>query len=372
MDGNRLLMAEQSKPILLVVDDDTAINETLAEHWKTSQIPFSPLFVETAEEALKVMSQKPVGVLLTDLHLPDATGLFIMSEVNRRYPLVKIIMMTAKPTEETKAKALALGAVDFLAKPFKLDQLDQLMRGMPARESTGFTGVMKSICLADLVQLKCSSFAQVKIVLKGGNQEGVLFWNKGVMTFAKCGDVKGPDAFYKMFNWTRGTFEEFPYTETIAPNLPPNWEGLLLEAAQKKDENTIPTDTDFSDIEIEPSSQTPDLKEHEQPPAEDCLFKLADLGYVSGSLMCTRSGSLRSSNIADKPNQAAALSAFLTQQGQCLAQLIDEKSVQKVFVRTASKQTVVYPRGQVLVGVVMPSDLDVWPVDDAMKAAIKK
>ncbi len=361
--------------VLLVIDDDPAILESLALHWKHEEITYDIIYSETVEDALRILATQPVDVVLTDQQLPDATGLFLMTEINRRHPLIQVILMTARPTEETRLKALALGAVEFIAKPFDLKVLDTLLRNIRSIKNTGFSGIIYQLSLADLVQLKCSTLARVKIILKNGTNEGVLYFDKGIFIHAKIGNVEGEEAFYQMFSWQRGHFEEHPYLDPPAKNINRNWEGLLLEAAQKKDEFSVSSDQDFDSLAL-PHQEHPTPVESEQdetkhPPHENAVINLSSFSQIKGALIASRSGSLMTATLAENPNQASALASFLVQQGQCLARILGEDNTREVYVETESEKRFIFPRGQNLVAIHLPLEASGWADRDAFKQAIK-
>ena len=361
---------------MLVIDDDPAILEALDLHWKHKEIPFKIIFCETVEDALRILATEPVDVVLTDQQLPDATGLFLITEINRRHPLIKVILMTARPSEETRLKALALGAVEFLSKPFELETLDRLLIDIKSIKHTGFSGIINQLSLADLVQLKCSTLARVKIVVKSGKLEGILYFEKGSLLHALMGEFEGDEAFYKIFSWRRGLFEEHPYVDHPQKNISRGWEGLLLEAAQKKDEVTVESDQDFDSLEDAPvelpevTNDPKSLDETKMPPDPNAVVNLGRFNELKGALICSRSGSLLSSNLDEHPNQAAALASFLMQQGQCLARILSQETVREVFVETDTEKRLIFLRGHNLVAVHAPSQNALFPGINEFKKAI--
>nr|WP_306469823.1 response regulator [Oscillatoria laete-virens] len=359
----------------MVIDDDRAILESLELHWQHKEIPYRTIFSETVEDALRILATEPVDVVLTDQQLPDATGLFLMTEINRRHPLIKVILMTARPSEETRLKALALGAVEFIAKPFELDTLDQLLMNIRSIKHTGFSGIIYQLSLADLVQLKCSTLARVKIILKNGAHEGILYFDKGAFIHAQIGAIEGDEAFYRMFSWNRGHFEEHPYLENPKKNITRNWEGLLLEAAQKKDEFSVDSDQDFDSLTIpgaSPATEPPagETDETSQPPHENAIINLASVAGIKGAVLASRSGTLISASLTEHPNQAAALASFLMQQGQCLGRILGEDITREVYVESDSEKRFIFPRAQTLVAVHSPLESSMWMSRDSFKQAI--
>ena len=113
------------KPIL-IVEDETVMRESLRD-WLTD----SGYQVETAEEgeeALKTIAVQDFGLLILDLRLPGKDGLEILREARAKSPQLKGVIITAYPSVETAVEAMKEGAIDYLPKPFELNQLEKLIQ----------------------------------------------------------------------------------------------------------------------------------------------------------------------------------------------------------------------------------------------------
>lgn len=76
-----------------------------------------------AEELLACGTQATLACILTDLHMPDMTGLELQAEMTRRGWRNPLIVMTAYPTNTARSQALGAGAIAFLTKPLNPDAL---------------------------------------------------------------------------------------------------------------------------------------------------------------------------------------------------------------------------------------------------------
>lgn len=86
--------------------------------------------VETFTESQQLidrLAQQRFDVLVTDLKLPKPDGLDVMRFVRELYPSTKVIIITGFATVDTAREALKMGAVDFIAKPFKISELRDLV-----------------------------------------------------------------------------------------------------------------------------------------------------------------------------------------------------------------------------------------------------
>ena len=115
---------EGMKPIL-VVEDEAIMRESLRD-WLTES-GYQVATVENGEEALKTIIERDFGLLILDLRLPGKDGLSVLKEARANRPELRGIIITAYPSLETAVEAMKEGAVDYLAKPVDLNQLEKLI-----------------------------------------------------------------------------------------------------------------------------------------------------------------------------------------------------------------------------------------------------
>lgn len=120
-------MIQKSKGPILIVEDEESMREALRD-WLTE----GGYKVETAkdgEDGLKIISAHDIALVLLDLRLPGKDGISVLKEAKTIRPQLKVIIITAYPSSQTKVAALKEGAVDYLPKPFDLNALDKLIQG---------------------------------------------------------------------------------------------------------------------------------------------------------------------------------------------------------------------------------------------------
>jgi len=83
--------------------------------------------VRSASEALELLRTRPVDLLLLDIFMPGQSGLELMEEIRRQALEVDVIFVTAARDTATIGRALKLGAVDYLIKPFEFERLKQAL-----------------------------------------------------------------------------------------------------------------------------------------------------------------------------------------------------------------------------------------------------
>ncbi|GAB7140220.1 response regulator transcription factor [Deferribacterales bacterium RsTz2092] len=120
------------KPVVLVVDDELKILALVKAYLESSG--FEVLGAASGKSALASIESNAIDILLLDLMLPDVMGEDICRKVRERSAL-PIIMMTAKADEESIINGLALGADDYITKPFSLKELVARVKAALRRSS---------------------------------------------------------------------------------------------------------------------------------------------------------------------------------------------------------------------------------------------
>lgn len=109
-----------NKPLILVVEDDTAVRNLITTTLETQDYRFHT--APTGAQALiEAVSQKP-DIMLLDLGLPDMDGVEIIKKV-RSWSNMPIIVISARSEDRDKIEALDAGADDYLTKPFSVEEL---------------------------------------------------------------------------------------------------------------------------------------------------------------------------------------------------------------------------------------------------------
>jgi two-component system KDP operon response regulator KdpE len=135
-------MSEADPATVLIVEDDASLNAALAATLKAAG--FRPVSARTAAEGLRWFAHYAPDLVLLDLGLPDRDGLSVIREIRDRKPQqggqTPIVVLSARDAEDMKVEALDLGADDYVAKPFGVEELLARLRaglrhGVQARGS---------------------------------------------------------------------------------------------------------------------------------------------------------------------------------------------------------------------------------------------
>jgi two-component system KDP operon response regulator KdpE len=116
---------------LLIVDDETAIRWALR---KTLQhMNFEIVEAETGEQAIALVRTVRFDAVLLDIGMPGMNGIEACRRIRQLMPLLGIVMLTVRNTEEDKIHALDAGADDYITKPFHLGELAARLRAAVRR-----------------------------------------------------------------------------------------------------------------------------------------------------------------------------------------------------------------------------------------------
>ena len=113
------------KPIL-IVDDEAVMRESLRD-WLTDT-GYQVEMASDGEEALKTIAERDFDVVILDLKLPGKDGIEVLREAREKRPRLKGVIITAYPSVPTAVEAMKEGAVDYLTKPFDLNELEKIIR----------------------------------------------------------------------------------------------------------------------------------------------------------------------------------------------------------------------------------------------------
>jgi len=123
MKGMQEMSTEEKR--ILVLDDEEMIRDLLQETFK--QKKFDVEIAATGEEALNQVENSDFDLLVTDLRLPDISGMEVLAKVKEKHPQMGVILITAYGSIKNAVKAMKQGAFDYITKPFDLDEIEMVV-----------------------------------------------------------------------------------------------------------------------------------------------------------------------------------------------------------------------------------------------------
>lgn len=109
------------KSRILVVDDEESIREFLEIMLKKEN--YEVTTVEDGLRAKETLGKKSFDMVISDMQMPNMTGIELLKHVKESYPDIVFMMITAFGTTESAVDAMKMGAYDYVTKPFKIDEV---------------------------------------------------------------------------------------------------------------------------------------------------------------------------------------------------------------------------------------------------------
>jgi DNA-binding NtrC family response regulator len=110
---------------ILIVDDELNMRLVLSAMLKKEGYEVST--AADGMEALQMLKSGPVAAIITDLKMPRVGGMELLAQVSRDYPEIPVIIITAHGTVATAVEALKKGALDYITKPFEIEELKNVV-----------------------------------------------------------------------------------------------------------------------------------------------------------------------------------------------------------------------------------------------------
>lgn len=106
---------------ILIVDDEVRILILIQSLLKANG--YETVTAKSGDEALSILGQGGIDLMITDLRMAPMDGLTLIKEVKKTYQKLPVILLTAYASVETAIDAMKCGAFDYLTKPFKVDEM---------------------------------------------------------------------------------------------------------------------------------------------------------------------------------------------------------------------------------------------------------
>jgi len=111
---------------ILVVDDEAAVRTGITQVLSRQGLPVTTAADGT--QALAQLARQPFGIVLLDIKLPDLDGVQLLKHLRQDFPETEVIMITGYPTIQGAVECIKLGALDYLVKPFRIDELEAVVQ----------------------------------------------------------------------------------------------------------------------------------------------------------------------------------------------------------------------------------------------------
>ena len=229
-------MATRRKRVLLV-DDEEDLTWTLSKKLSKDSDQFELIAVNSGREAIEVLNQVPVDLVISDVRMPEVSGLDLLVKIKELYPHTKVIIMTAYGSSDVQKEATQRGCFHYIEKPFEINEIRRLILDA-LKEERGFKGSVADFQLSDIIQLNCLGRLTSALKVKRHNEEGIIYFQEGDIVHAEVGNLQGEEAFYYIMSWEGGEFSVLRNKVASKETISRGWQSLLLEGLRRKDEQS--------------------------------------------------------------------------------------------------------------------------------------
>jgi FixJ family two-component response regulator len=125
----------ETEPVVVGVDDDVRIRESIARLAKSAG--YTAIMFPSAEALLASGALERAGCLISDVRMPGMDGLELQRRVRVESPRLPVILISGHVDEQLRQRALRLGAVAFLYKPFDGEELLRVIQRALEQDSKG-------------------------------------------------------------------------------------------------------------------------------------------------------------------------------------------------------------------------------------------
>lgn len=232
-------MAARQK--ILILDDEHDILEIYQEI--LARLPSQPEIhtADNGSRAIALLESDAFNLLLVDLRMPQMDGFQVLAIVRRKFPSLRVVVMTAAEDEQFRARAYAMGIDLYMEKPKTgkeiINFVDCIESLLEREEQGGFRGV-QSKTLVDIIQLECLTQSSAILKITTATGEGRIWVQRGEIIDAATGELSGREAFLEMLRWKSGNFEILPSDIPRPRTIFSSYESLLMETAQTIDESS--------------------------------------------------------------------------------------------------------------------------------------
>ena len=229
-------MPERQKRVL-IVDDEEDLTWTLSKKLSKDSDKFDVMCVNSGREAIEVLNQVPFDLVITDVRMPEVSGLELLTRWKTFIRLPKWSSWQRMTIVRCEEKCHpSQGCFNYIEKPFEINELRrQILEALEQKK--GFKGSVSDFQLSDIIQLNCYGRISSGLRVICDDEVGMIFFQEGNIVHAETPRFEG-ESVLPIMSWQGGEFQvmrnQLPPRETITRG----WQSLLLESLRWLDESS--------------------------------------------------------------------------------------------------------------------------------------
>jgi CheY-like chemotaxis protein len=221
---------------VLIVDDNQEMLLTIKEGLDRYQNFFSVMIAGDGRIAMEKLRQHWISLIITDLKMPDISGLELLTHIKQNYPEIPVVVITGYSTAALEEKLIKGGATKLIEKPFQIKSMAEMIQQILHRQYDG--GVLHNVSpgmfiqLIEMEQKTCT----VRVTCQKSGKEGVLFFREGELMDARNAVERGKKAAYDIFALDKVDLVIENKCKLSHRKIDADLQSVLLEALRIKDE----------------------------------------------------------------------------------------------------------------------------------------
>lgn len=230
-DGAR----DPSLKTVLIVDDDPGTLHVLSHGLGQALGAFAVLTAGDGREAIEMLEQHEVDVLVTDLAMPVMDGFALIAHVTNRRRALPVVVLSALAADDIGDRLDPFDGLRVLRKPISYHDLATCLRAVLERSDLG---QIEGIALASVVQLIEAERRSCTVVVASGRRKGRLYFESGTLINAFSDDFgsEGEAAAYDILGWPTTTLTFEPLPDDVRRLVHTPMRLMLLEVAVVQDQ----------------------------------------------------------------------------------------------------------------------------------------
>jgi DNA-binding response OmpR family regulator len=308
---------------VLVVEDDEMLAKAVGLDLREQG--FTVTVVHSVGEALARLAAQRIDVLLTDLQLGAEDGIDLLESLRRVSPRTRAVLMSSFATARDYQRAIEVGAVRVLCKPFTPVELLQCIRQAVECE-TGFRGSVHGLSLIDMLQMFNYGRRSVSIDVSG-ESPGRLHVEGGQIIHVEHEGRVGEAALKSILAMPAGTLSTSALCDVAERSITRDFREVLLDALREMDEDDAAIDTLGEELDraLDLVDSSLGASGHEPAPAaspgrtahDEVLQRMREIdGYVAACLVLSGTGGVLSYDGSLDLRPVARLSAEVIRHNQ--------------------------------------------------------
>jgi CheY-like chemotaxis protein len=228
----RIRIAWLMKKILLV-DDDKVVRSFLARVLKQFADEFEIILATTGKEAVQILQNDRVDLIVTDLQMPEMNGYEFLTFMSENNPGIPVFVMTANGSKSAEERSKSLGSKKYFEKPMNVEVFTQ---SILEELECGVEGLLEGISLASFLQLVELETKTCTIEVTYKNKSGKLYCQNGGLLSAETADLKNDQAAYEMISWEKCNLKIDNICRKTAKEIKQPLMNILMEGTKIRDD----------------------------------------------------------------------------------------------------------------------------------------